>query len=288
MMPPPGWTALASAGGTVGERSRQPSRSSSKAGSDDAAGPGRPRPSHGPGWRQSRFGQAGPVGEVVARRARVARAVAAGELVQRGVAIARGAASDSGTKTRSGVKHDAAPHRRAGEQVDDRLARDRDVVRRQVRRQLGAASAGTRAAISSTARVGLRLAHPQLPQPPPVRRLHPRREQRVQPREIVRLHEVQRLAHQPGDPHPRRRARRRAPPTPAPASARPAPAPPAGGAGRRRRARAATGRAPGASPHSPASNAATTRLAACRRHASSISSASCAGSTASSRTSTAG
>ena len=72
MMPPPGWTCLASSGGTVGERSRQPSRSSSKAGQPhgrdgavvDVARPGRAAVA---------FGEAGPVGEVVARRRRRGR-----------------------------------------------------------------------------------------------------------------------------------------------------------------------------------------------------------------------
>ena len=67
MIPPPGWTCLASSGGTVGERSRQPSRSSSNIGSS-RRGTGPSSTGASAGGAAVALGQPGPVGEVVARR----------------------------------------------------------------------------------------------------------------------------------------------------------------------------------------------------------------------------
>ena len=55
IIPPPGWTCLASFAGTVGERSRHPSRSSSNIGSS-RRGTGPSSTGASSGSRQSRFG----------------------------------------------------------------------------------------------------------------------------------------------------------------------------------------------------------------------------------------
>ena len=136
-MPPPGWTALACSGGTVGVRSRQPSRSSSKAGRRTrGTGPSsiserlRRAGSRASAGRTSRRGRR--------RSLRRGRRSSGGRARRATASRSAPAGGRSATKTRSGVSDDAALHRRAGEQVDDRLALDRDVVGREVLGQLGA------------------------------------------------------------------------------------------------------------------------------------------------------
>ena len=199
MIPPPGCTCDASSGGTVGERSRQPSSSSSI---------GRePTPRNRAVLDRARAGLAAvalrqprPVREVVARRPGVARRRSGGRARPARPRDRTARAATAGTKTRSASMHDPPLHRGAREQVDDRLALDRDAVAGEVLLELRRASPA-RAPRSARPPGRPRPRSRPAAEPPHVGRLHPRREQRVQPREVVRAHEVQRRAHQPRDPH---------------------------------------------------------------------------------------
>ena len=205
-IPPPGWTSLASASGTVGERSRQPSRSSSYIGSSTRpTGPSSIGVAGGRAAVAQR--EAGPVGEVALGRAGVAGVVAAGELVER---ARRGRARAGARARRRCGRRSCAGGRRSPRGA---IAWTSACLARPVASASSARVAGS--ARDDRLDGGVRVGHAELAQPPLVGRDHPRREQRVQPREVLDVDQVQRRAHQPGD-----RAGRRGTPPPRALSAR--------------------------------------------------------------------
>ena len=137
-----------------------------------------------PGLAAVALRQAGPVGEVVARSRPRGTRSSGGRARPARRRDRTAPAARAATKTRSGVMRDPALHRGAREQVDDRLALDRDAVGGEVLAS-SARVAGTRAAISSTARSACASLTPSCRSRRTLRRLHPRREQRVQPLEVV-------------------------------------------------------------------------------------------------------
>ena len=152
-MPPPGWTWRANSGGTVGERSRQPRRSSSKAGSR-RSGTG---PSSAGGGGSGRGGRRGAAGRTSRRGRRASRPGGrrnSGGRARRGRGRGRRAAGGRGGESPFDVERDAALHRRSVQEVDDGLARDRDVARREALGELTRVSGRRRTArtISATAR----------------------------------------------------------------------------------------------------------------------------------------
>ena len=288
MMPPPGWTALGELGGNRG-RAVAPAEQELVEGGEHDARDGAVLDRRRPRRAAVALRQAGPVGEVVARSPRRGTRSSGGRARPARPRGRTRAGSDERHEDAVRREHDAALHRGAREQVDDRLALDRDAVGGEVLLELGARR---RARAPRSARPRARPAPRSRRAASAAARSSPPSAARTagaatRGRAACTRCSVVRISHVIRMPCVELAAAHRA--ARARACARPAPAPPAGGAGRRRRARAATGRAPGASPHSPASNAATTRFGRlqCATRPRSAPRAA-PRSTASSRTSTAG